>query len=295
MANPTESKVLLGSSRPPKRRMDRSSLTYANSFENGFKRNTIRTIEWLTGKLTILQLIRRFEDRGPYADEEIWNGAMSAMNVDVTTPQAEIQRIPATGPVVFVANHPHGMVDGLVMGQLLAQRRKDFRILTRSLLTNIHPVADKFLIPVPFPDQSDSQEKMVAMRHASMDHLAGGGLISLFPSGIVAHSDSLFGPAIEREWNVFTAKLIRRSGATIVPCYFPGANSRWYQMANRVSPTMRQGLLIHEIARSRNSSYRPVIGNPITPDQIAQLPERPRDFVAWLRSQTLALGPSVSE
>jgi putative hemolysin len=274
--------------------MDRSSLTYANSFENGFKRNVIRTIEWLTGKLTILHLIRRFEDRGPYTDEQIWTGALSAMNVDVTTPQAEIENIPTTGPVVFVANHPHGMVDGLVMAQILAQRRKDFRILTRSLLTNIHPVADKFLIPVPFPGQSDSQEKMVAMRHAAMENLAGGGLVSLFPSGIVAHSDSLMGPVIEREWNVFTAKLIRRSGATVVPCYFPGANSRCYQMANRISPTLRQGLLIHEIARSRNSAYRPVIGKPITPDQIAHLPERPRAFVAWLRDQTLSLGPSGS-
>lgn len=294
MASPTESKVLLGTSRPDKRRMDRSSLTYANSFENGFKRNVIRTIEWLTGKLTILHLIRRFEDRGPYTDEQIWTGALSAMNVDVTTPQAEIENIPTTGPVVFVANHPHGMVDGLVMAQILAQRRKDFRILTRSLLTNIHPVADKFLIPVPFPGQSDSQEKMVAMRHAAMENLAGGGLVSLFPSGIVAHSDSLMGPVIEREWNVFTAKLIRRSGATVVPCYFPGANSRCYQMANRISPTLRQGLLIHEIARSRNSAYRPVIGKPITPDQIAHLPERPRAFVAWLRDQTLSLGPSGS-
>lgn len=272
------------------RRFDRSALTYANSFESGTRRNVIRTMEWLTGKLTILRLIRRFEANGPYQDQRIWTGALTAMNVTVGTPEHEIARIPATGPVVFVANHPHGMVDGLVMAHLLGLRRDDFRILTRSLLTALDPVADRFLIPVPFPDQSDAQERMVEMRRAALAHLADGGLISLFPSGVVSSSDSFFGPAVERDWNVFTAQLIRRSGASVVPCFFPGANSRWYQMANQVSATLRQGLLIHEIARARNSTVSPIIGHPITPEEIATHGEKPRAFMAWLRKRTLSLG-----
>jgi putative hemolysin len=106
-------------------------------------------------------------------------------------------------------------------------------------------------------------------------------------------SDSWFGPAVEREWNVFTAQLIRRSGARVVPIYFPGSNSRWYQIANRISPILRQGLLLHEIVRSCNKPQAPVVGEPLTDEQMEQLHSDPRGFMAWLREHTLNLGKSA--
>jgi len=100
----------------------------------------------------------------------------------------------------------------------------------------------------------------------------------------------MFGPAIEAEWNVFTAKMIRKSGATVVPCFFPGSNSRWYQVANRVSATLRQGLLIHEIVHAFDKPQKPVIGAPVTPEEMAEHGKDPRGFMAWLRERTINLG-----
>jgi putative hemolysin len=131
---------------------------------------------------------------------------------------------------------------------------------------------------------------MVEMRAKAMAHLAQGGVVSLFPSGVVMSSDSWFGTPQEREWNVFTAQLIRRSGARVVPVFFPGCNSRWYQIANRVSPILRQGLLLREIVRSCNKPQKPVVGPPLTEDQMETLTTNPRGFMAWLRQHTLALG-----
>jgi hypothetical protein len=99
----------------------------------------------------------------------------------------------------------------------------------------------------------------------------------------------MFGPAVEGEWNVFTAKMIRKSGATIVPCFFTGSNSRAYYIANRISPVLRQGLLIHEVVHSFDKPQAPIIGKPITPDQWEDRIRKPREFMAWLREQTLAL------
>lgn len=268
---------------------DRRRLTYSNTFESPLKRNTIRLIELLTGKLIIIGLIRKFEKTGPHQAADFWDAALRTMRIDIRTPQAQIENIPATGPVVVVANHPHGMVDGMVIAALIAKRRQDYRILTRSLLTGIDEVATKFLIPVPFPHEPDAQKKMITMRKAAMDQLRAGGVVAVFPAGVVASADTLFGPAVEREWNVFTAKLIRTSGATVVPLRFPGANSRWYQMANCISATLRQGLLLHEIAHSRGKPQAPVIGTPIAPDQIAKRAHDPRAFMAWLRNHTMSL------
>jgi putative hemolysin len=268
---------------------DRRSLTYANSFDTPITATIIRTIEWFTGKLSILRMIRKFEKRGAPTGQAFWRAALDTMGIDLLTPQHQLDHIPKDGPVVVVANHPHGLVDGMILADLIGRCRTDYKILTRALLTGIDEVAASYMISVPFPHEPDAQRKSVEMRAKAMAHLKEGGLISVFPSGVVASSDSLFGPAIEREWNVFTAQMIRRSGAQVVPIYFPGANCRWYQMANRISPTLRQGLLLHEVVYSCNKPQKPVVGAPITADRMKMLETDPRGFMTWLREHTLSL------
>lgn len=272
----------------PGRKYDHNSLTYANSFDSGLKSAVIQTVEWFTGKITVIRLIRRFERLGSIEPKDFWNAALKIMGIEITTPRAQLDHIPKTGPVVFVCNHPHGMVDGMVLCAMIGNIRDDYKILTRSLLTDIDPTASEYLIPVPFPHQDDAQERMMEMRAAAMAHLQAGGLVVVFPSGVVASSDTLTGPVIEREWNVFTAKLIRTTGAAVVPCFFPGANSRWYQIANQISSTLRQGLLLHEIVRARNAKIGPIIEPPIPAEEVQQRITDPRAFMAWLRNRVMS-------
>jgi putative hemolysin len=274
---------------------DRRSLTYANSFPNPLVRFTIKAIEWMTGKITVIRRIREFESLGEFKGQAFWPATMRVMGIDLQTPQHQLERIPAEGPVVFVANHPHGLVDGMILADLIGRRRDDYRILTRALLTGIDEAASGYMISVPFPHEPDAQQKMLDMRSTAMAHLKAGGLISLFPSGAVAASDRMWGQPIEGEWNVFTAKMIRNSGATIVPCFFTGQNSRAYQIANRISPVIRQGLLIHEVVKSFDKPQAPVIGKPITPDEWQERIGKPREFMAWLRARTLSLGDNPDQ
>ncbi len=116
------------------------------------------------------------------------------MGIDLLTPQDQIDNIPLDGPVVAVANHPHGLVDGMILADLIGRRRTDYKILTRALLTGIDEVAASYMISVPFPHEPDAQRKSVEMRANAMAHLKEGGLISVFPSGVVASSDTLLGP-----------------------------------------------------------------------------------------------------
>ena len=268
---------------------DRRSLTYANTFDSPMTAFTIRAIEWFTGKLTILKMIRAFEKRGAPSGQPFWRAALDTMGIPLLTPQEEIDQIPLEGPVVVVANHPHGLVDGMILADLIGRRRTDYKILTRALLTGIDEVAASYMISVPFPHEPDAQRKSVDMRAKAMAHLKEGGVVSVFPSGVVASSDTLFGPVIEREWNVFTAQMIRRSGAKVVPIFFPGANSRTYQMANRISATLRQSLLLNEVVKGCNRPQKPVVGAPISDAQMKMLESDPRGFMAWLRQHTLNL------
>ena len=273
----------------PSKVYDRSRLTYSDTFTNPVKRQFIRVVELLSGKLRIARLVRRFERQPEAHGQAFWRAVLDVMGIDLLTPENEIARIPKAGPTIVVANHPHGLVDGMILADLVGRVRDDYRILTRSLLTGIDEAAASYMIPVPFPHDPDAQQKMLDMRRAAMAHLQAGGLIALFPSGVVASSDTMFGDAIEREWNVFTAKMIRPSGATVVPCYFPGSNSRLYQIANRISATLRQGLLLHEIVHALNKPQKPVVGSPIDPSDVESRARDPRAFMAWLRKRTLDL------
>lgn len=270
---------------------DRRTLTYANSFDDRWTSTAIRTIEWLSGKLTILRMVNRFElNNAEYRGQKFWRGALNVMGIELRTPAEQLANIPKDGPVIVVANHPHGMVDGMIFADLIGRVRQDYRILTRSVLTGLDEAATSFMIPVPFPHDPEAQRKMVEMRAEAMEHLSNGGVVALFPSGVVMSSDSWFGPAIEQEWNVFTAKMIRKSGAKVVPIFFTGSNSRTYQIACQVSSILRQGLLLHEIVRSCNKPQAPVVGLPLTDEQMEPLATDPRGFMVWLRQHTLDLG-----
>ena len=175
---------------------DGRRLSYSNTFENPWKAAVIRVMELFTGKLRLLRLIRRFEQMGVPHGQPFWAQALGVMGITLETPADEIARIPATGPVVIVANHPHGLVDGMVLAELVGRVRTDYKILTRSLLTGVTEI-DEFMIPVPFKHEEDALAQNLAMRKAAMDHLKQGGVIVLFPSGVVASSETMTGPAIE--------------------------------------------------------------------------------------------------
>lgn len=271
------------------RQYDMRRLSYAGTFTNPVKAGAIRSVEWLTAKITLLRLIREFERSGAPFGAPFWPKAIRQMGIDILTPEHEVARIPATGPVVVVANHPHGLVDGMIMAEIVSRVRSDFKILTRSLLTGI-PEIEEFMIPVPFPHEENSRELGLEMRNQTMEQLKRGGLIILFPAGKVATSEGWFGAAVEPEWNPFTHKMIMRSGASVVPIHFTGQNSRAYQIANKLSPTLRQGLLLYEIKRALFKPQRPHVGEAIPPEVLREWAGNPRGFLAWLRQHTLDLG-----
>ena len=268
-------------------------LSYANTFPDSYRTIIIRIIEYLTGKLTLLRLVRIYESTGRFPNQTFFSKALELLEIDLLTPLEEIKKIPNEGPVIIMANHPHGLVDGLILAEFCEQIRKDFKILTRELLRTIPEIQDH-LLPVAFPHEEDMVKKNIMMRKDAMDHLNNDGVLVLFPSGQVASSKGWFLPVVEGEWGPFTAKIIRRSKARLVPVFFPGQNSDLYKWANLISPTLRQSLLLHEIAKARKKPQRPIIGDVIERDEIESFTGSTSEFMAWLRKRTLSLKGKVS-
>jgi putative hemolysin len=268
---------------------DTSSLTFSESGAGPVSSFMIRLIEWLTGKITLLRIANRFEKSGRAYENTIWEKALELLDIQLICSEEAVRRIPATGPVVVVANHPFGFVDGLVLANLACQVRTDLKILTRAFFANVPDIKDN-MVAVAFPHDEDAVQKNIAVRKEVMEHLANNGVVILFPAGRVATARTLFGPAKEHDWNPFTSKMILKSQARVVPVYFDGQNSRWYQIVQRYSATLRQSLMMFEIKRAIGKPQAPIVGEPIERAEIDPWVLNPRGFMAHLRDHTLALG-----
>ena len=267
---------------------DGKNLSYAGTFTSPLKITIIKMMEIITGKIKLMRLVREYEKTPKKENESFWSKALSHLRIDLTTPDFQIKRIPKSGPVIIVANHPHGLVDGLILAELTNRIRHDFKILTRSLLTNV-PEIQYHMLPVAFPHEDNSVRLNLQMRKLAMNHLKDGGSVILFPAGAVATSPGWFNDAIEGDWLPFTAKMILKSNAEVVPIYFSGQNSRWFQWANKISITIRQGLLLHEIVYAMYKKQSPIIGNSITRIELEKYNGDPRGLMAYLRNKTLQL------
>lgn len=262
-------------------------LTYATSFPEWWRRAFINVVEFLTARPYLLYKMRRWENNSSKPDD-FWESVLQEMNIDLQIKAEDMARIPSEGPLVVVSNHPHGLIDGIVMARLMSQARDDYKILTRALLVGVEKV-EKYLLPVSFPHEVDAVKKNIEMRKTAIQSLKDGHCIALFPAGTVSTSKTWFGPPVEPEWMPFTAKMIRQSGARVLPVYFTGSNTRLFQIANLVSPLFRQSLLLYEIRAAFNKPQRPVIGEPIDPSIIEKFKTDTPGLMAFLREETLKL------
>ena len=157
------------------------------------------------------------------------------------------------------------------------------------------PDAKGSLIPVDFSGTEEAKQTNIDTRKEALVTLLEGGAIGIFPAGGVAVSEKPHkGPAIDTPWHPFAAKLINKSGATVIPVYFGGQNSRLFQLASHMSYTLRLALFFFETARRIGSEFELAVGEPITPEQIAQFSSR-KELNTYLRKQTFDLASQLSE
>ena len=264
-----------------------SNLTYAHPASGRFRNWVINFIEWMTGRFKVLRIMRKLEKQKGKNDAA--DAILAAMGVNLIGIEQQVSNIPKNGPVVVVANQPHGLIDGIIVAALVGSIRSDYRIISRRSVLGFEAM-ERHLIPVAFPHEPEAIEQNLMMRKNAMDYLKKGGLVVIFPSGQVASSETFFGSAIEPEWATFTEKIIRRTGATVVPLFVPGQNSRIYQIANRLSITLRQAVLLNEFSSVSGKTFAPKVGDPITSERIAEYDRDPRGLMDYLRKTTLGLG-----
>jgi putative hemolysin len=245
----------------------------------------------LLAEVSGLKRLEKFYDSiGHLHDLEFVAGVFTNLDLDLEVSDADMQNIPTTGGVVFVANHPYGAIDGLALVQVLARRRPDLKVMANFLLQQLEPLRDRFIGVNPF-EQMGSRSSFQGMRQA-MEHVKQGGALAVFPAGEVSSWHTTTRAISDPRWKVPAIKLIQHLAVPVVPVWFDGANSVVFQMLGMIHPSLRTLALPTEMMRMRGRSVRMRIGRPIKTAEI-QAFQGTEQLGRYLRAKTYSLGSGL--
>lgn len=267
-------------------------VSYINPNDPLPRRSLMRVVELLTGQPKLQRLYDRYK-RTRAADDNFWESAVNHLKIYVDFDAGRLEALPKTGPLIIIANHPFGVLDGIAIGNIISRVRPDIKVLAHAVLGRAEPLRP-FLIPITFEGESGALRTNIESKRQALAHLEAGGTIIIFPAGRVSTSEKVFGDATDSPWKLFTSRLIMRSKATVVPVYFEGQNSWLFHFVSKFSDAMREAVLMREILRQIGTEVIAHIGDPISPSEIAGINDR-QVLLNHLRDAVYALDPNSDQ
>lgn len=219
--------------------------------------------------------------------EDFISKALNLLGVNASLNSQELKRIPKSGPSVVVANHPFGVVEGLILIKMLKTVRPDVKIMANFMLGLI-PEMDEHLIGVDPFGRKDSHLGNISGLKEAVKWVKGGGMLAVFPAGEVA-SLNIKGAKVEDPvWSPTVGGIIKRTGASATPVFFNGRNSLLFQAAGMVHPRLRTVLLPRENLKKKVGPVEFAVGNTVSGERLATF-ERNQDVMEYLRFRTYSL------
>lgn len=264
-------------------------ISYAHSARSRVGRAFIRSVENLTGRWSLIRRARGY-DKEVASGRNFWDVIVERYELSLQVIGGSLESIPETGPLVVISNHPYGILDGLMLGHILSRRRRDFRILAHQVFRKA-PDIDRIILPVSFDKTKEALALNLRTRQAALEYLAQGGCIGIFPGGTVSTALKPFGRPMDPSWRRFTAKLIAKSDAVVVPVFFAGTTSRLFQIASHLHANLRLALLIKEFRKRVGDKVRVVIGTALPRAEMTKRASNAHELMDYLRQETYRLSP----
>ena len=265
-------------------------ISYSYSAQTKAGKTVIKLMENTTGRLRLIKRARGYEQEVANG-RDFWQVMVERYGLSLDIVDGDLSKIPTSGPLIMIANHPYGILDGLMMGHILSSVRGDFRILANTVFRKSADL-QRVVLPISFDETKDAVRENLATRKNALAYLADGGAIGVFPGGTVSTAATPFAQPMDPGWRSFTARMISKSNATVLPVYFEGQTSRMFQLASHLHNTLRMGLLIKEFKKRIDTPVRVVVGDPITQEDLKEFSTDSRAMMDFLRKKTYELSPT---
>ena len=270
--------------------MNKINFSYASDIEHNFaQRLIIKTIERVTGKKKLENLYNQYSKQNNNP-QTFWSDILKLMNIRFKNKSNNEIIIPKNGSLMIIANHPFGIVDGLILCSIVSKVRNDFKIMTHETLKFL-PQLDKYILPVDFSgnDKTVIRNNLKTASKAKK-HLENKGVLIIFPSGSVSIAKNLKSEAQDDEWKSFPAKLAHQTNTDILPIYFDGKNGLLFHLfaSKMKSSTLKYSSYIHETRKKIGKEIIIYAGNIIKYDSISHIKNR-NLLIQFLKNKTYNL------
>jgi putative hemolysin len=263
-------------------------ISYTHQDDPWLVKKTVSAIEVLLGRNKIEEIYYRLKDSS-FDIQTFFSSALKEAKIRVSFDKTKFDSIPKRGPLMFVANHPFGVIDGVVLCDIALKARGDLRIMLHSLLCQDKQLAPYFL-PIDFKTTKTAMKTNIRSKQLALKSLSEDVPILIFPSGMVSTADRFgFGAVNDAPWTTFAAKIAREAGATVVPVFFHGRNSRKFHVASHIAEPLRMALLVNEAINKFGNTIQIAIGDPITAEAMESHKTR-QQLTHYLYSQVQQLG-----
>lgn len=247
-------------------------------------------LEWL---LSVSQLNETYAQcLGGAGDERgldaFLGRVLDALHVRYRVAQADLARIPRTGPVVVVANHPFGALDGIVLAAVLRSVRPDVKVMANYLLGRVPDLRDLFILVNPFGGEGSAASNLGPLRQSLRWLKDAGGMLAAFPAGEVAHLHLRGRQVTDPAWTDQIARIVRRAGVPALPVFFDGQNGPLFQVLGMIHPRLRTAMLPRQLYKKQNAVVGLRVGSVIPFKRMGAIAED-TDLTDYLRRRTFLL------
>ncbi len=235
--------------------------------------------------LGLRRLAKGYQERPADASSaQFLQFALDALGVELRLSNGEaLKNIPKTGPVLIVANHPLGGLEGIAIAHLLLAVRPDLKVLTNQILTRV-PELKELFIGVDVLSGNAARKNATGILQVNR-HLSNGGAVLLFPAGLVSAIEVKRRKIEDRPWNRIAGQLAKKHNASCLPIYVNGRNSKLFYALGLIHPRLRTIMLARELANKQGRPLELRIGDLISPKELQPLPDS-QSVTHYLRANT---------
>lgn len=238
-------------------------------------------IEPITG---LSQLHRKYiKNSEDLSTADFLRFTLNSLDIQYNTTNLNTNNIPASGPLVIVANHPLGGVEGVILAEILLKFRPDLQIMANYFLKRIPELSPLFIAVDVFEGKNAIRANLKAIKQADQ-HLANDGALLIFPAGEVSTYDKSK-QLQDKEWNRLAGKLVKSHKANCLPIFIDGKNSKLFYLAGKIHPLLRTMLLGRELLNKKGKNLNIKGGNLIAPNEIEKL-NNAEEVTKYLRLNT---------
>jgi len=193
------------------------------------------------------------------------------------------------GPFITVSNHPFGSLDGIALIYLIAKRRPQYKLMVNMFLNQLSAMRPNFIaVDQSASDDPDRRRVSVQGIREVISEIRKGEPVGFFPAGAIGKTDK-DGIIVDRPWQPVVLQIIAKAKVPVIPIYFHGNNSWFFDFCGHHCVSLRKASLARELFRKKGKPLHISIGEPISVEKQAEFG---RDYEAlgqYLRDKTYIL------